>query len=39
MEREVDSLLSRKYEGLLSSIEVVPKEDLELVSFFGVVFG
>lgn len=32
-EREVVSYLSKKFQGKVSKLEMVPKEDLDLVSF------
>ena len=36
-ELEVDSYLRRRYEGQIASIEIVNKEDLDLVSVYRVV--
>lgn len=36
-EREVISYLSKKFQGKVSKLEMVPKEDLDLVSFVAKV--
>lgn len=36
-ELEVDSYLRRRYEGQIANIEIVNKEDLDLVSVYRVV--
>lgn len=38
-DREVATFLNRKFSGLISTIETLPKEDLDLVSFHAATFN
>lgn len=39
MQLEVDAYLRRRYEGQIADIEIVDKEDLDLVSFVVCLLG
>ena len=38
-DREVATFLNRKFSGLISTIETLPKEDLDLVSLHAATFN
>lgn len=38
MERDVDAYLRRRYEGKIADIQIVEKEDLDLVSHYIMLY-